>query len=58
MRGIYKGAVEMRLRYLHSKFYKDWFKHSKVGKGHTQTHREHGNLISLLLFSTQSKEVG
>jgi hypothetical protein len=40
--------------YEYTKFHKDWFSHSKVDKG-TQTHRQHGDRISLLLF-LQNKE--
>jgi hypothetical protein len=37
---------------IHTKFHKDWFRGSKVVKGriHIQTHRQLGDLISLLLF--------
>jgi hypothetical protein len=37
------------------KFHKDCFRHSKVYRGDSQTHRQHGDLISLLLFF-QNKE--
>jgi hypothetical protein len=30
--------------------YKAWFGHLKIGRGESQTHRQHGDLISLLLF--------
>jgi hypothetical protein len=36
-------------------FHKDWFSYSKVNMGDTQTHRQHGDRISLLLL-IQSKE--
>jgi hypothetical protein len=48
-----KYAVEMgsgAMIYVHTRFYKDWFRHSEVDKGDTQTHRQHGDLMSLLLF--------
>jgi hypothetical protein len=32
------------------KFHKDWFRHSKFGKGDTQTHRQYGDIVSLLLL--------
>jgi hypothetical protein len=37
------------------KFHKDWFRHSKVDRGDTQTQRKQGALISLLPFF-QNKE--
>jgi hypothetical protein len=36
--------------YVHTTFNKDSFRHSKADTGDTQTHRQQGNLISLLLF--------
>jgi hypothetical protein len=49
-------AVEMGS----SKFHKDWFRRSEVNSwGFTDTHREHGDIISLLLFIFfQNKKVG
>jgi hypothetical protein len=35
---------------MHTKFYNDWFSHSKVDGGDIQTHRQHGDRISLLSF--------
>jgi hypothetical protein len=35
---------------LYTKFHTDWFSHSNVDWGDTQTHRKHRSLISLLLF--------
>jgi hypothetical protein len=37
---------------IHTKFHKDWFRNSKVhgGEGGMHRHRQHGALISLLLF--------
>jgi hypothetical protein len=52
-----KYAVEMGSgARIHTKFHKDRFMHSKVDKvGYTNTHRQHGDCISLLLFF-QNKE--
>jgi hypothetical protein len=33
---------------VHTKFHKDWFRHSKVDKGDTQTRRQDGDRINLL----------
>jgi hypothetical protein len=33
------------------------FRHSKVNSGDSQTHRQHGELISLLLFSFKIRKV-
>jgi hypothetical protein len=44
-------AVEMgsgATVYIHTNFHKDWFRHSKVNRGDSQTHRQHGDRISLL----------
>jgi hypothetical protein len=38
-----------------TKFHTDWFRHSNVDRGDTQTHRRQGGTISLLLFF-QNKE--
>jgi hypothetical protein len=40
---------------MNNKFHKDWFRHSEVEKGNLQIHRQHGDLISLVL-SFQKKE--
>jgi hypothetical protein len=45
MGGIYEVR---RSDDLHTKFHKDWFSHSKVDRGETQTHRQHGDRLSLL----------
>jgi hypothetical protein len=53
-----KCAVEMgsgAMIYIPTKFHKDWFNHSKVDKGDTQTYRQHDDRISFLLF-VQNKE--
>jgi hypothetical protein len=53
-----KSAAEMDsgAMIIHTEFHKDWFRHSKIEVGlHIQTHRQHGDLISLLLFF-QNKE--
>jgi hypothetical protein len=34
----------------YTNFHKDWFRHSKVNRGDSQTHRQHGDRISLRLF--------
>jgi hypothetical protein len=39
----------------YTKFHKDWFMYSKVGRGETQTHRQQDDLVCLLLFF-QNKE--
>jgi hypothetical protein len=51
-------VVEFGLRChgTHTKFHIDWFRHSKVNRGtYMQTHRQQGDIISLLLFY-QNKE--
>jgi hypothetical protein len=40
---------------IHAKFNKDWCSHSKVNRGDTQTHRQLGDSISLLLFFQNKK---
>jgi hypothetical protein len=40
---------------IHTKFYKDWVKRSKADREDTQTHRQHGDGISLLLFFKNKK---
>jgi hypothetical protein len=49
MGGIYEVCHSDGFRYhdIYTKFYKDWFRHSKVGKKDTQTHRQDGDLMSL-----------
>jgi hypothetical protein len=47
-----KYAVEMDSGAL---YHKDGFSHSKVDKGDTQIHRQHGDRISLLLFFLNKK---
>jgi hypothetical protein len=41
------GSVALEIL---TKFHKEWLRHLKVGKGDSQTHRQHGDLISLLSF--------
>jgi hypothetical protein len=41
---------ELTCHHMHTKFHKDWFSHSEVNRGDSQTHREHGDCISLLSF--------
>jgi hypothetical protein len=52
MGGIYEvGRLDgLRWHDIHTKFYKDWFNHSEVGKGNTQTYRQRGDLINRLSF--------
>jgi hypothetical protein len=50
--GFMKYAVEMRSG---TKFLRDWFRHLEVNKVDSQTHRQHGDRISLLSFF-QNKE--
>jgi hypothetical protein len=40
----------LRCRDIHTTFRKDWFNLSKVDRGNTQTHRQHGGRISIFLF--------
>jgi hypothetical protein len=36
---------------MHTKFHEDWFRYSNVdGGGYIDTHREHSDLLRLLLF--------
>jgi hypothetical protein len=65
MGGIYEVCRWNRLRChdMHTEFHKDWYRHSKVNWGDSQTHRQHGDRISLLsLFqnkeSRQKMEIG
>jgi hypothetical protein len=57
MEGIYevRRSHGLRCHGVHTKFHKDWFRHSKFNKRDTQTQRQHGNRISLL-FIFQNKE--
>jgi hypothetical protein len=52
MGGIYEVRRwdAFRCHHIHSKFHKESFSHSKVDRVDTQTHRQHGVLINLLLF--------
>jgi hypothetical protein len=34
----------------YTKFHKDWLSHPEVDRGDTQTNRQHGDHISLVLF--------
>jgi hypothetical protein len=47
---------------IHTKFNKDWIGHSEVNREDTQLYRQHGDRISLLLFSKNNesrlKDVG
>jgi hypothetical protein len=45
----------LRCHDIHTRSRKDWLRHSNVNGGDTQTHRQHGDRISLLLFF-QNKE--
>jgi hypothetical protein len=57
--GTYIAAPEpisTACRDIRTKFHKDCFRHSQVNKGDTQTHRQQGDLISLLLFF-ENKEI-
>jgi hypothetical protein len=42
-----KYAVEMGsgAMIIHTKFHKDWFRHSKVDRGDTQTHRHTDSMV-------------
>jgi hypothetical protein len=40
----------LRCNDMHTKFHKDWFSHSEVNVGDTQTHRDHGDRTNLLSF--------
>jgi hypothetical protein len=56
MGGIYEVRRwdDLRRQYIHTKFHKDWLRHSKVdwgGRDTHQTHRQHGDAMSLLLFT-------
>jgi hypothetical protein len=42
---------------MHAKFHENWFRHSEVDRGDTQTHREHGDPISLILFFNKGSRV-
>jgi hypothetical protein len=56
--GIYEVSCWEGLKCydMHAKFYKDWLRYSEVDVGEvSQTHRQHGDLISLLLFISCKK---
>jgi hypothetical protein len=59
MGGIYEyevcRLVGLRCYEIHTKFHKNWFSHSEVSTRDSQTHRQHGDNISVLLFF-QNKE--
>jgi hypothetical protein len=59
MGGIYELSYSdgLRCHDIHTKFYKDWFKHLKVNSGDSQTQRQYGDSISLILFF-QNEESG
>jgi hypothetical protein len=50
MGGIYEVRRwgGLRCHDIHTKFHTDWFQHSEVIRGDTQTHRQDGDRISLL----------
>jgi hypothetical protein len=52
MGGIYevRHCDGLRCHNTHTKFYKGGFKYSNIVRGDTQTHREQGDFISLILF--------
>jgi hypothetical protein len=50
--GFIKYTVEMG-----TKFHKDWFRHSKVDGGDSQTHRQYDDCISLF-YSFKIRKVG
>jgi hypothetical protein len=55
MGGIYEASLCDGLRFhdIHTKFHNDRFRNLKVDKGEfteSQTHRQHGDIISLLVF--------
>jgi hypothetical protein len=51
MGGIYEVGRHNGLKCtIHTKFHKDWFRHSKANVGYWQTHSHHGDNISLLSF--------
>jgi hypothetical protein len=52
--GIYDGRFwdGLRCHDTHTKFHKDWLRHSEVD---TQAHRQHGECISLVLFFQNKK---
>jgi predicted phosphodiesterase len=49
-----KYATDIHCEEIHTKFHKDWFRRQKVnvcvGGGDSQTHRQHGDRISLFLY--------
>jgi hypothetical protein len=50
MGGIYKVAVEIGpATMIYTKFYKDWFRYSKVDGG-GDTHKQQGDLITYFHF--------
>jgi hypothetical protein len=53
-----RGVDWLSCRYVCAKFHKDWLRHSKFsGEAHVkiETHRQQGDLISLLLFFKNKK---
>lgn len=48
-------TTPLRLAMIHTKFHIDYFRHSTADKGDTQTYREQGDLISLLLYFENRK---
>jgi hypothetical protein len=57
MGGTYKERRSdgLRCHDNHTKFYNDWFRHSKVDRG---THKQHDDLTSLLLFFLKIRKAG
>jgi hypothetical protein len=46
-----KYAAEMGSGVIHTKFHKDWFRHSKVNRRELLTHRQRGDRVSILYES-------
>jgi hypothetical protein len=46
----------MQLRWAHTKFHKDWFRHSKVIGGGGGVHRNTGRLEEIMLKTIKEKE--
>jgi hypothetical protein len=52
MGGIYelRRSDGLRCHDMHINVHKDWFRHSQVDRGYSQTQRQHSDLINLHLF--------
>jgi hypothetical protein len=48
----------LRRHDIHTNFQKVWFRHSKVDMGDTETDRQRGDLISLLIYFFKMRKVG